>query len=546
MAKYARGKKSQAISDRSGLRVPYTQLKTTWDGLRVSPEDWEPKNPQLTPAKNVVDATALFNPRPDNDPENVEVFIGYNYDIFADRRLTTNVGIAGTAFTGQISNFEVINTSQTGVGGTAAAGSTSLFITTDFSATGVGGSGEVATVSASYLEYAITVGAIAAGNRYYVDGVLQQQLYLQEGQTYRFDQSASSNNGHPLRFSTTANGTHAGGSEYTTGVTTSGTAGNAGAYTEITVAAGAPTLYYYCTNHNLMGGTSYTPASGTVSLAITVQSTAAGNRYYIDAGGPAPTISLTEGSTYRFDQSASSNNGHPLRFSTTANGTHGGGSEYTTGVTTSGTPGQANAYTQIVVADNAPTLYYYCTNHNLMGGQLNTPALTSSGGTVPIELDEIATGVGGSGSAGTGVIEGLPTVTGVGGTASVGNVVSVEAFGWGIGEWGQGGWGDLNGSPHTAGLGGIGGVGIEGISADAIITETGVGGSGAVAIEGIQADAIFDEDGVGGAGAVGSEAVAIDSNLTVSGLGGTGATGSEAVRLITTWGEAGYGTGQWN
>ena len=86
MAKYARGKKSQAISDRSGLRVPYTQLKTTWDGLRVSPEDWEPKNPQLTPAKNVVDATALFNPRPDNDPENVEIFIGFNYDPFIDPR----------------------------------------------------------------------------------------------------------------------------------------------------------------------------------------------------------------------------------------------------------------------------------------------------------------------------------------------------------------------------------------------------------------------------------------------------------------------------
>ena len=72
-----RQKISQAISDISGLRVPYTQLKTTWDGLRVSPEDFEPKQPQLTPAKNVVDATALFNPRPDNDPENVEVFIGF-------------------------------------------------------------------------------------------------------------------------------------------------------------------------------------------------------------------------------------------------------------------------------------------------------------------------------------------------------------------------------------------------------------------------------------------------------------------------------------
>jgi len=61
MGKYARGKKSYAISDISGLRVKYTKLKTTWDGLRVSPEDYEPKHPQLTPAKNVVDATALFN-----------------------------------------------------------------------------------------------------------------------------------------------------------------------------------------------------------------------------------------------------------------------------------------------------------------------------------------------------------------------------------------------------------------------------------------------------------------------------------------------------
>ena len=45
MAKYARGKKSQAISDRGGLKVPYTDLMTTWDGLRVSPDDWEPKQP---------------------------------------------------------------------------------------------------------------------------------------------------------------------------------------------------------------------------------------------------------------------------------------------------------------------------------------------------------------------------------------------------------------------------------------------------------------------------------------------------------------------
>ena len=65
MAKLASGKKSVAISDRSGFKIKYTDLKTTWDGLRVEPEDWEPTQPQLTPAKNVIDATALFNPRPD-------------------------------------------------------------------------------------------------------------------------------------------------------------------------------------------------------------------------------------------------------------------------------------------------------------------------------------------------------------------------------------------------------------------------------------------------------------------------------------------------
>jgi hypothetical protein len=95
------------------------------------------------------------------------------------------------------------------------------------------------------------------------------------------------------------------------------------------------------------------------------------NKYLFDGNTTiyAPTLTLQPGGTYTFDQSDSSNTGHPLRFSTTSDGTHGGGSEYTTGVTTAGTPG-TDGTTTIVLASDAPTLYYYCSSHSGMGGQV--------------------------------------------------------------------------------------------------------------------------------------------------------------------------------
>ena len=113
------------------------------------------------------------------------------------------------------------------------------------------------------------------------------------------------------------------------------------------------------------------------TIAVTVVNSG-GNKYALD--GTVQQLALLAPSvTYRFDQSDSSNSGHPLLLSTTSNGTHGGGSAFTTGVTAVGTPGSAGAYTQVKLEQDAPdTLYYYCTNHSGMGGEIDVRATVSS------------------------------------------------------------------------------------------------------------------------------------------------------------------------
>ena len=124
------------------------------------------------------------------------------------------------------------------------------------------------------ITYTVTVATgttqYGTGNKYYINGELAPVLYLQEGNTYIFDQSDTTNATHTIAFSTNANNSPA--APYTTGVTTTGVPGNAGANTTINVApvrtTGAPLLFYYCTAHAGMGNTAQTisPTSETTEF----------------------------------------------------------------------------------------------------------------------------------------------------------------------------------------------------------------------------------------------------------------------------------------
>lgn len=124
-----------------------------------------------------------------------------------------------------------------------------------------------------------------------------------------------------------------------------------------------------------------------------------GSRYYLD-GVEAPTLQLFPGFTYKFDTSDATNATHDFAFTTNQS------SKYTTGVTETGTDGAAGSELEWEVPVSVPTtMYYYCSLHAGMGGNV----ATSPGG---------ATGdVGPAGSSGLSPQEGIHFTSGTSGSS---------------------------------------------------------------------------------------------------------------------------------
>ena len=139
-----------------------------------------------------------------------------------------------------------------------------------------------------------------SSNKYKINGVFSPYLKLIPGITYRFDQADSSNSGHPFRFYLDENKS----TSYTTGVTTSGSAGSAGAYTQIVVSHSTPAvLHYQCSAHGMMGWAAFVNTHNLTAFD-TGDLTEGSNLYFTNARADARvnavlpnTDSLSEGSS---------------------------------------------------------------------------------------------------------------------------------------------------------------------------------------------------------------------------------------------------------
>ena len=221
---FASGRYSRAICDRCGQEYKYQQLKKEWNGLFVCPSCYDPKHPQLDPPYHPPDPEAIKDPRvesnkilKDNSPTGPD---DATFDTFAQP-------MPVTVFLGEPGD--------------------SAFLTTVQSTSPADGSNP--TDSNSMLPQ-----------------TPHKKLIMQ---SKIGDNTVDS---HPFYLSTTSDGSHNSGSVYTSGVTfkINGSSVSQSAYAsgytsattralEITVAIGAPTLYYYCSSHPGMGNSISTP-----------------------------------------------------------------------------------------------------------------------------------------------------------------------------------------------------------------------------------------------------------------------------------------------
>ena len=397
MARFASGKNSRAISDISGFEVKYTQLKTTWDNLRVEAEEYSPKHPQLTPAKNVVDATALFNPRPNNDPENVTILFGFTHDIFASRLERSQKSVSIKSF-GRIGHVGIsLNEPVTGQVGTTTIGDFAVgFVVTGVSST--------STVNNVTPQDQVDVNATGVPSTGTINNVFAGLQITGTGSTFAIGTETINAD----RVFELANGGVAGtggtGDEsfdtqtgVLTGVPATGNIGTIDNNTDIGITGGAGTSGI---------GTFGESGDGTLSLTVTPTS-ATGTA---NAGVEVAESEIPESNTNGWGENAFGYGGF-------------GGAPEVKGIT-----GVGSTSIDIFVGPNPQTGVHATgtVNNQIIQGNLNITGISATGD------------IGNS----TFFIETAIPVTGLTGTTTIGNEEAKVNPGWGEGAWNDGTWGN--------------------------------------------------------------------------------------------------------
>ena len=102
MGRFATGKYSYGISDRSGMRYRLNEMKLEWNGSLVGPDEFERKHPQLGPFNVPVDGQAVKNARPARTENPIE------------RRLDPNSYLSGSSGSAVITVNEASHGRTTG------------------------------------------------------------------------------------------------------------------------------------------------------------------------------------------------------------------------------------------------------------------------------------------------------------------------------------------------------------------------------------------------------------------------------------------------
>ena len=161
MGRFASGKYAKAISDRSGLEFPYTEMVKEWNGSFVHISEYEEKQPQLQPRAKSADTQGLNRARPDRtEPSSPNLLPGNPFNLTSGSADVTVTEPNHGRSNSDTVRFRNVNGSPVGLAYTVFENSSGFSISSVTTNTYVFGAGSNATVTEEAGGMTVTAGPV--------------------------------------------------------------------------------------------------------------------------------------------------------------------------------------------------------------------------------------------------------------------------------------------------------------------------------------------------------------------------------------------------